>query len=72
MATFERSFLLSHFPGKSDDHELAAAIGLAEGAIAVVRFQMAAGGEVLFGTCESRDKINEYLSLGNSTVLWKR
>lgn len=72
MATFEKSFLTSEYPGKRDDRDLAAAIGMAEGAIAVVRYRMTPGGDVLFGTCESKEKINDYLGLHEASVIWDR
>lgn len=72
MATFQRSFLVAEYPGKKYDRALAEAIGLAEGALAVVRFQFAPGGDVLFGTCESEIKMKEYLNFHGGTVLWKR
>ena len=71
MATFQRSFLVAENPGK-DDPALAEAIGLAEGAMAVVRFQFAPDGDVLFGTCESEAKMKEYLDFHGGTVLWRR
>lgn len=72
MATFKRSFLLAEYPGKTDDRALAEAIGLTQQALAVVRFQFAPGGDVLFGTCESEGKMVEYLNFHDGTVLWKR
>ncbi len=72
MATFKRTFLVSEYPGKIDDRALAEAIGLAEGALAVVRYQFAPGGDILFGTCESEDKIKGYLNFNNGTILWRR
>jgi hypothetical protein len=72
MSTFKRTFLLAEYPEKKDDRALAEAIGLAKQALAVVRFQFAPGGDVLFGTCESDAKMEDYLNFHGGTVLWKR
>lgn len=71
MATYQKDFLVSEYPGR-DDEGLAAAIGLAERALAVVRFQFAPDGAVMFGTCESEEKIGDYCSFHGGTVLWRR
>jgi hypothetical protein len=72
MATFKKTFLVAEYPDKKDDHALAEAIGLAEGAVAVVCFQFSPGGEILFGTCDSDAKVQDYLNFHAGTVLWKR
>jgi len=70
MATFKKAFLVTQYPEKSEDRDLAAAIGLAEGAIAVVRFQFSPESDVMFGTCESEAKMQDYLAFHDGTVLW--
>ncbi len=73
MATFKKSFLISEYQElKNDERALAAAIGNAEDAVAVVRFQFSSEGDVLFGTCGSEQEMNDYMKFHNANIVWQR